>query len=59
MPEYSLKITDVCKVIGVKRWMIYYNIKHRNFPHPHRQNRKVVRWNEAEVLAWKAANIDA
>lgn len=54
--EPTLKIADVCAIIGVKRWQIYYNIRFRNFPAPIKKNNKHARWNEQAVREWKALN---
>ncbi len=51
-----LKITDVCRDVGLSRAMIYRCIKQENHPFPRPVKIGYAsRWREADVIAWKTA----
>lgn len=56
MPDsVYIKIGDVCRIVGLKRWAVYNNIRKQGFPKPVKLNGRVARWIETDVRAWVEA----
>ena len=47
-----LRVTEVCRRVGLSRSMVYARIAIGTFPRPVRVGKKAVRWRASEVAAW-------
>lgn len=55
MSDEYIKIGEVCRIVGLRPWAIYQNIKVNGFPKPIKINKRVSRWIETDVRAWVEA----
>jgi prophage regulatory protein len=51
-PERFLKLTEVCRRVGLGKSMIYDLAKQGRFPRPYKLSSCASRWSELEVVAW-------
>ncbi len=51
-PERFLKLTEVCRRVGLGKSMIYDMIRQGRFPRPYKLSLSASRWSEREVVAW-------
>lgn len=55
MTDNVLKIDEVCRLLGVKRWSIYRKIREEGFPKPLKIKRdRVSVWDADAIAAWVA-----
>lgn len=53
-PNALLRLTDVCRLVGLSRSTIYKRVSDGTFPRPLRVSERSVRWRMQDVLEWTA-----
>lgn len=53
-PNALLRLTDVCRLVGLSRSTIYKRVSHGTFPRPIRVSERSVRWRMQDLLEWTA-----
>ena len=51
-PNALLRLTDVCRLVGLSRSTIYKRVSDGTFPRPLRVSERSVRWRMQDLLEW-------
>lgn len=54
MPSALIRLTDVCRLVGLSRSTIYRRVSDGTFPRPLRASVRSVRWRMQHILDWSA-----
>ena len=53
-PNALIRLTDVCRLVGLSRSTIYRRVSDGTFPRPLRVSERSVRWRMQHILDWSA-----